>query len=199
MLVCPKCGAQNTNESIYCTGCGVNMGLHAKQVLSQNADVNQSGTQPFTAAGQPSSQPVSAPTMQRPTPPQPQPQYQMPPMQPVYNPYDHTSEFDAKDISDNKVFAMLPYLMGWIGIIVALLASNTSKYVRFHVTQAMKISVVSTLNVIVMLILCWTFVVPIACGILGIILWVVNIIGFFSVCSGNAKELPIVRSLGFLR
>ena len=29
--------------------------------------------------------------------------------------FDHTADFDAADISDNKVFAMLPYLMSWIG------------------------------------------------------------------------------------
>ena len=35
---------------------------------------------------------------------------------PTYDPYDHTAEFDPKDISDNKVMSMLVYLMGWIGI-----------------------------------------------------------------------------------
>ena len=29
--------------------------------------------------------------------------------------FDHTAEFDAADISDNKVFAMLPYLMRYMG------------------------------------------------------------------------------------
>ena len=31
--------------------------------------------------------------------------------QAAYDPTDHTAEFSAQDISDNKVFAMLPYLM----------------------------------------------------------------------------------------
>ena len=39
---------------------------------------------------------------------------------PVVDPTDHTAEFDPKDISENKVLAMVPYLMGWIGIIIAL-------------------------------------------------------------------------------
>lgn len=54
----------------------------------------------------------------------------VPPQQafvPAYDPYDHTAEFDPKDISDNKVFAMLCYLMDFIGIIVALLATHSSK------------------------------------------------------------------------
>ena len=31
------------------------------------------------------------------------------------DPFDHTAEFDPKDISDNKVIAMLCYLLGSIG------------------------------------------------------------------------------------
>ena len=47
------------------------------------------------------------------------------------DPFDHTSEFSAKDVSDNKVMAMLMYLMGTIGIIIALLAGTNSPYVGF--------------------------------------------------------------------
>ena len=32
--------------------------------------------------------------------------------QTIVNPNDHTAEFDAADISANKVLAMVPYLMG---------------------------------------------------------------------------------------
>ena len=69
---------------------------------------------------------------------------------PAYDPYDHTAEFDPKDISDNKVFAMICYLMGFIGIIVALLATNSSKYAMFHVRQALKIEVASILSIFVL-------------------------------------------------
>lgn len=50
--------------------------------------------------------------------------------QPAYHfdPYDHTAEFDAKDISDNKVIAMLCYLLGAAGVIIALLGSQSSPY-----------------------------------------------------------------------
>ena len=36
------------------------------------------------------------------------------------DPADHTAEFDPADISQNKVFAMLPYVMGIIGVVIAL-------------------------------------------------------------------------------
>lgn len=115
---------------------------------------------------------------------------------PGYDPYDHTAEFDPKDISDNKVFAMLCYLMDFIGIIVALLATHSSKYTMFHVRQALKITVVSILSVFVLII---PFLGWIAFPILQGILWVIKIISFFQICSGKAKEPAIIRSFGFLR
>ena len=61
--------------------------------------------------------------------------------QPASNPADHTAEFNPADISDNKVLAMAPYLLGWMGIIIALLAAGTSPYTAFHVKQALKIQI----------------------------------------------------------
>lgn len=123
---------------------------------------------------------------------------------PVYaapepDPFDHTEEFDAKDISENKVLCMLVYLMGAIGIIYALLAGKDSKYVAFHVRQALKFEVVTILLAIVMALLCWTIIVPIAGGVCLTIILVLKVICFFQICSGKAKEPAIIRSLGFLK
>lgn len=118
---------------------------------------------------------------------------------PPYDPYDHTAEFDPRDISENKVIAMAVYLMGWIGIIIALLGSNSSPYAAFHVRQALKITVVGTLLGICTLVLFWTIIVPVAAVIAMLVLFVVNIICFFQVCAGKAKEPAIIRNLNFLR
>lgn len=118
---------------------------------------------------------------------------------PAYNPYDHTAEFDAKDISENKVMAMVAYLVPVLGIIIALLASSNSKYTAFHVRQALKLTVVSTLIGICSAVLCWTFIVPIAGGVCSVIVLVLQIIAFFQVCGGKAKEPAIIRSLPFLK
>ncbi|MCQ5131372.1 zinc ribbon domain-containing protein [Butyricicoccus faecihominis] len=125
------------------------------------------------------------------------PQYAAP--QAVYNPFDHTAEFTAKDISENKVVAMLCYLMGTLGVIIALLGSHTSPYAAFHVRQSLKFTVLDILLLLIGLIFFWTVLVPIACAICYVVLGVVRIICFFSICKGNAKEPPIVRSFGFLR
>ena len=118
---------------------------------------------------------------------------------PAYDPYDHTAEFDSKDISDNKVISMLVYLMGWIGIIIALLGSQTSPYAAFHVRQALKFTVVNILMLICALLLFWTIIVPIAYLVMSVVFFVIKIICFFQICTGKAKEPVIIRSLGFLK
>ena len=113
-------------------------------------------------------------------------------------PYDHTSEFTAEDVRDNKVFCLIVYLIGITGIIIAMLAANSSPFVGFHVRQALKITVVSTLTAIASAVLCWTIIIPIAGVVFIGVLSIIRIICFFRICSGKAIEAPIVRSIGFL-
>ncbi len=186
MKICPNCNNAINDEAMFCTKCG------ASQVAQQSSAVPQG------APVAPQAPPV-APASQAPqgTPVPPQQPYYAP--QPVVDPYDHTAAFDAQDISDNKVIAMLVYLLGAVGILIALLSSKESKYVAFHLRQALKFLVVETLTGLATALLCWTFIVPIAGGILLVVLFVIKIIAFFQICSGKAKEPAIIRSLGFLK
>lgn len=116
--------------------------------------------------------------------------------QPAYDPFDHTAEFDAKDISENKVIAMATYLLGAFGIIIALLASRDSKYAAFHVRQSLKLQITLIICAFANIIpfLGWlAFIV--ASGIIAVL----EIIAFFQVASGKAKEPAIIRNLGFLK
>ena len=115
------------------------------------------------------------------------------------DPTDHTAEFDAADVSQNKVLAMIPYLFSWLGIAVTLLACGTSPYAAFHVKQALKIQVCCALLGILAALLCWTILVPLVCVVAYAVLYIVNIICFFGVCGGKAKEPAIVSSLKFLK
>lgn len=118
---------------------------------------------------------------------------------PVVPEWDHTAEFDPKDVSDNKVIAMLVYLLGAVGILLALIGSSNSPYAAFHVRQSLKFMVIETLLAIVTAILFWTIIVPIAAGIFMGVLFVVKIICFVSICKGEAKEPAIIRSFKFLK
>lgn len=117
---------------------------------------------------------------------------------PVYSgdPLDHTAEFDPADISANKVFALIPYLMEWVGVIITLLASSSSPYAGFHVRQALKIQIAALLSLVLLII---PFLGWIAVGVWAIIALVLDLICFFRVCSGKAIEAPIVSSFKFLK
>lgn len=112
------------------------------------------------------------------------------------DPLDHTAEFDPADISANKVFALIPYLMGWVSVIITLLASSSSPYAGFHVRQALKIQIVTLLSLVLAII---PFLGWIAIGVWAIIALVLDLICFFRVCSGKAIEAPIVSSFKFLK
>ena len=112
--------------------------------------------------------------------------------------YDHTAEFTQKDIHENKVFCLAIYLMGAVGIIIAMLGSKDSPYTAFHVREAIKISIAEIVTGIATVVLCWTILVPLAGAIFLMILFVVRIICFVRICKGKAIEAPIVREIGFL-
>lgn len=117
--------------------------------------------------------------------------------QPVAAPGNHTAEFDPADISANKVLAMTPYLFGWAGIIIALLAAAQSPYAAFHVKQALKIQIVAALVSIVgalIPVLGW-----IAVGIYAVVSLVITIVSFVGVCKGEANEPMLIRNLNFLK
>ena len=171
MKYCPNCRKELQDEAAFCTNCGTALnGAPQTPPVYQQPPVYNYNQAPVYA-----------------------------PPQPAYDPYDHTSEFEAKDVSENKVICMLVYLLGIVGVLLALLASTSSKYVAFHVRQSLKITVVEILTGIATALLCWTIIVPIAAGVLLIALTVVKIICFVQICKGQAKEPAIIRSLNFLK
>lgn len=118
---------------------------------------------------------------------------------PAFDPYDHTASYDPQDIADNKLYCMLMYLTSVFGVIVALLAAKDSPFVRFHVRQCIKLTVCEALVGFITAVLAWTVIVPIVGGIAMIVLLVVNIICFVRVCKGQAREVPIVCKINFLK
>lgn len=183
MAFCQNCGNQFADGNAFCPVCG-------------------------TPAAAPQQAPQQAAPVQQPAPQQYQqaPQYQAPPMQQPYqqpvqviDPSDHTAEFDPQDISDNKVVAMSAYILGILGIVIALLAAPESKYASFHARQALKLEIVNTLLSIVTVVLCWTFIVPILGSIAVVAVYVIRIILFFQVCSGKAKDAPLIGKISFLK
>ena len=170
MKYCPNCGSGIADEATFCPNCGNGVGNPANPAPGYNPN-------PGYAPG-----------------------YNPPPVYPAYDPYDHTAEFDPKDISDNKVVCMLIYLGGFIGVIVGLLMASSSKYVAFHTRQFLKLTVATILLGIIGAIGSILLFIPtIVAGVMITVLSVVQIICFFQVCKGQAKEPAIIRSLKFMK
>lgn len=183
MKMCPNCRSQVNDEAVYCPVCGTGIGI-APQYVQQSAPRNEPRFQPAES----NQQPVYVPPV------------------PYADPYDHTDDFDAQDISENKVLAMLCYLLGPLGILMAQLAAGKSSYAAFHIKQAMKLTVAEILALLVLALggyLLWElrlrmlmlFVVPV--GLLGLV--ALHLVCFFLVTKGKAKEVYIVRNLKFLK
>ena len=117
------------------------------------------------------------------------------PADPAPDPHDHTEEFDPFDIQEARLACMCAYLLGVPGIIIALLMCPHSGYARFHIRQALKLTVLETLTGLVSVILCWTFIIPILGALLLLVLFVVRFLCFADVCKSSAKDAPLLRNL----
>jgi len=117
------------------------------------------------------------------------------------NTNDTTSEYDEKDINDNKVMGVLAY----IGILwlVPLLAAKDSKFARFHANQGLVLwlasiilSVASAVLAIIPIVGC---VAAILLPVVGIGGFVLMILGIINAAQGKAKELPIIGKYRILK
>jgi uncharacterized membrane protein len=139
---------------------------------------------------------TGAPTQQPMGQPVPQPA-----VAPIYAPaapadYDHTAEFDPKEISEGKVYALAIYLIPLFGVLYALIGATGNRFTNFHVRTWLKLQVVTMLSAFccIIPILGW-----IVAGVWSIINFILTLICFFNVCSGKAIDPPIIRGLGFLK
>ena len=112
---------------------------------------------------------------------------------------DHTAEFDAADIQENKLFAAICYMAGFLGIIVALLAAKDSPFVKFHIRESLKLTICEILLVLIAVVGMITIIVSVAAYICIVILAVVAVICFIRALKGKAIEAPIVKGLNFLK
>lgn len=141
--------------------------------------------------------------------PQPDPDYFKPeispiptsvsmPVIPVRNEHDHTDDFDPADIQENKLACMAAYLLDFVGVIIALLMTDSSAYSRFHIRQSLKFTIAEVIICIASVVLFWTFIVPIAGIVALVVLMVVKFACFVDVCNGKATDAAMIRNIKFL-
>lgn len=214
MKICPNCGNQVADEALFCNNCGTNVAnLESAPESAKAADERMVASETIGAAASAANvtggafsgaaqaqdfgqsqefnqpQDLSQPQAFENEQMNYQNQYRS------YDPSDHTAEFDPRDIADNKLFAVLPYFTLLYGLIIALLIKE-SAFCKFHAKNALRLKIASFLALIpaIIPILGW-FV----SAILFLILTVINIIAIVQCFQGQAKDLPIISNIGFLR
>lgn len=219
MAYCPNCGKELESSGAFCGYCGAPTAAAptaasatatptaapAEASPATAATATSSVVTPTTAATTPTPETnqVPAPNPAAVPSPAPNPNQTAAPIYapasiPAYtDPSDHTNEFTPEEIQEGKLFGMICYLLGILGIIVALLAKKENGFVQFHVHQALKLTVIEACAGIIAALLFWTLLVPLAVGIFCIVLFVLEIMGFFQAAKGTAKDLPIVKKFNF--
>lgn len=109
-----------------------------------------------------------------------------------------TSEYDSRDIENNKVFAILSYI--GILFVVGLIAAPKSKFARFHANQGLVLFITEIVLGIVSGIVSFIPVVSgIVSAVVGIISLVYMVIGIYNSASGKAKELPVIGGISIIK
>ena len=125
---------------------------------------------------------------------------------------DKSADYSKEEIDNGKLMALLSY----IGILALIpyFAEKENKYVRFHAIQGLNLLivnlVVSAASFVVALVATILFIIPIIGWILGFVLYlviglipvgllVISILGVVYSLQGNAKEVPIVNQIRFIK
>lgn len=102
--------------------------------------------------------------------------------------------FSEKEKEDGKIMAILSYL-GFLSLI-PYLAEKDNKWVRYHAIQGVNLLIIEAILYVVKMIPLLGWVVG---WLGGIATFVISIIGIVNVCNGEAKELPIVGKIKFIK
>ncbi|MBP3706603.1 MAG: DUF4870 domain-containing protein [Clostridia bacterium] len=111
----------------------------------------------------------------------------------VVNTADTTAEYDAADIANNKVWAILSYI--FILFLLPLFIAKDSKFAHFHASQGLNLCILSVLSGIVCAILaCIPIIGWLLSVIIGLIPTALMVLGIVNAAMGKAKELPFIGS-----
>ncbi len=112
--------------------------------------------------------------------------------------WDKTELFPEEEVNEYRLTAVLIYLLGIFGIILALITDKNSPYLKFHIREGLKIAVATATLTIISLSLAWTFIVPVLSGAGIIVCSVINLISAYKTLKGKSENAVIIRNLTIL-
>ena len=168
MAKCPKCNAELADDAKFCTACGEKLEAAAQpqQPIPEAPKTEAEAPKAETAAASAAAAASST-------------------LQDLNSTPDITDQFDAADINDNKVMAILCYL-GWL-ILIPLIASK-SRYVKFHANQGLILIIAGFLSII-----------PLVGWVISIVAFILAILGIINAINGRAKQLPIIGKFSLIK
>ncbi|WP_455581742.1 zinc-ribbon domain-containing protein [Dysosmobacter sp.] len=126
-------------------------------------------------------------------------------LQELNNTVDSTAQFEAGDIQQNKVMAILAYF--GVLVLIPLFGAKTSRFARYHTNQGLTLfiveiawSIVYSILSKIILAISWRlyFLVNIL-GLVSLVFLVLAVIGIVNAANGRAKELPVIGGIQFLK
>ena len=204
MKICPVCNSSMDDSTLFCTACGSRLPDATPDIQPEVAPPVYATPAPVDYAPTYTPAPVQEPVTpdQEPVAPNYAVPGAVPPGVPGQQPFittidpdDHTADFTPEDVSEHKIYALLVYIGGIIGIIPALLIGKDSPYLKFHVQQKMKLMVTSLLVTMVCSVTSFLIIPALLAGVAAIVVFVVNLICFFRTASGKSIEAPIVKDI----
>ncbi len=113
----------------------------------------------------------------------------------INNVPDETSKYSNKDIEDGKDLGVLCYIMP----IIPYFLNKKNKFVKYHSIIGMNLLIITIFYYIIFKMISSFNINIIALKITLTILWLIllllSCIGISNVCSGKARELPIINRI----
>jgi len=113
-------------------------------------------------------------------------------------------KFSSEDIEQNKVMAILAYII----FLIPLLVSKDSPFARYHTNQGLVLFIAAFVTAIVLNILSWILANIIIIGWILIVLFnilfpililALAIIGIINAANGKAKPLPLIGHISIIK
>lgn len=114
------------------------------------------------------------------------------------SPWDKTDLFPKDEAQEYRLTAVLIYLLGIFGIILALCTDKSSRYLKFHIDEEIKITVVTAGLTLISVLLSFTFIVPVLSAAGIVLCSAINLICAYKTLKGRSENAVIIRNLTIL-
>jgi len=106
---------------------------------------------------------------------------------------DYSDEMDPADVEKNRLMAALAYI--GILVLIPLFAAKDSKFARFHTNQGLILCLIAIACYFLrdIKLVGWLFT------LLGIVIFILAVVGIVYALQGKAKELPVIGNWKILK